>query len=84
MCIRDSFGAAFRLSVRVGETKGRSVAAVKGVEAQKRLDGATAAIESDPFVKELVEGMGAQVVSSSIRPAGGEDSRASEDRGGKP
>ncbi len=77
------FGAGFRLSVRVGETQGRSVAAVRGVEAQKRLDGATAAIESDPFVKDLVEGMGAQVVSSSIRPAGEQDSGASEDRGGK-
>jgi len=54
------------------------------VEAQQRLDGATAALESDPFVKELVEGMGAQVVTSSIRPAGDEESRASGERGGKP
>lgn len=74
------FGPGFRLSVRVGETNGRSVAAVRGVEAQKRLDGATAAIESDPFVKELVEGMGAQVVASSIRPAGDRDSEANDDR----
>jgi len=79
-----AFGAGLRLSVRVGETKGRSVAAVRGVEAQQRLDGATAALESDPFVKELVEGMGAQVVTSSIRPAGDEESRASGERGGKP
>ncbi|MCW5590790.1 MAG: DNA polymerase III subunit gamma/tau [Burkholderiales bacterium] len=74
------FGPGFRLTVRVGETNGRSVAAVRGVEAQKRLDGATAAIESDPFVKELVEGMGAQVVASSIRPAGDRDSEANDDR----
>jgi DNA polymerase-3 subunit gamma/tau len=78
------FGAGFRLTVRVGETNGRSVAAVRGVEAQKRLDGAAAALESDPFVRDLVEGMGAQVVPSSIRPAGEKDSEATENRRGKP
>jgi hypothetical protein len=69
--------------VRVGETQGRSVAAVRGVEVQKRIDNAQAAIESDPFVRDLVEGMGAQVVTSSIRPAGDRDSEATEDRRGK-
>jgi DNA polymerase-3 subunit gamma/tau len=78
------FGAGFRLSVRVGPTSGRSVAAVRGVEAQKRLDGAAAALEADPFVRDLVEGMGAQVVASSIRPAGDRDSGANGHRRGKP
>jgi DNA polymerase-3 subunit gamma/tau len=78
------FGAGFRLSVRVGETNGRSVAAVRGVEAQRKLDGATAAIAADPFVRDLVEGMGAQVVASSIRPANERDSEANDDRRGKP
>ena len=82
--LAPQFGAGFRLSVRVGETNGRSVAAVRGVEAQKRLDGAAAALESDPFVRDLVEGMGAQVVPSSIRPAGETDSEATENRRGKP
>ena len=77
------FGPGFRLSVRVGETNGRSVAAVRGVEAQKKLDGAAAALASDPFVRELVEGMGAQVVASSIRPASDGDSKANDDRRGK-
>jgi DNA polymerase-3 subunit gamma/tau len=78
------FGAGFRLSVRVGETNGKSVAAVRGVEAQKKLDGATAAIAADPFVRDLVEGMGAQVVASSIRPANEKDSETNDDRRGKP
>jgi DNA polymerase III subunit gamma/tau len=78
--LSPQFGAGFRLSVRVGETLGRSVAAVRGVEAQKRIDTATAALESDPFVRDLVEGMGAQIVSSSIRPAGDKDSEATETR----
>ncbi len=82
--IAPRFGAGFRLSVRVGETRGRSVAAVRGDEAQKRLDGAAAALESDPFVKDLVEGMGAQVVASSIRPVGDKESRSTDDRREKP
>jgi DNA polymerase-3 subunit gamma/tau len=82
--IASQFGPGFRLSVRVGETRGRSVAAVRGVEAQKRIDGATAALENDPFVRDLVQGMGAQVVASSIRPAGERDSEARENRRGKP
>ncbi|HEX4944315.1 MAG TPA: DNA polymerase III subunit gamma/tau [Usitatibacteraceae bacterium] len=82
--LAPQFGAGFRLSVRVGETRGRSVAAVRGVEAQQRIDGATAALESDPFVRDLVEGMGAQVVASSIRPAGEKDSGSTENRRSKP
>ncbi|MGE0357574.1 MAG: DNA polymerase III subunit gamma/tau [Burkholderiales bacterium] len=81
--IGPRFGAGFRLSVRVGETRGRSVAEVRGVEAQRRLDGAAAALQDDPFVKDLVEGMGAQVVASSIRPAGDGPPSANEERGGK-
>jgi DNA polymerase-3 subunit gamma/tau len=81
--LAPQFGAGFRLSVKVGETQGRSVAAVRGVEAQKRFDSAQAAIESDPFVRDLVEGMGAQVVASSIRPAGDKESEATDDRRGK-
>ena len=82
--LAPQFGDGFRLSVRVGETKGKSVAAVRGEEAQKKLDGAAAALESDPFVRELVEGMGAQVVTSSIRPAGDTESGATEKRRSKP
>ena len=78
------FGTGFRLTVRVGETKGRSVAAVRGVEEQKRLDGAAAALESDPFVRDLVEGMGAQVIASSIRPAAEGPAGTNEKRSGKP
>jgi DNA polymerase-3 subunit gamma/tau len=82
--IAPRFGAGFRLSVRVGQTRGQSVAAVRGVEAQKKLDGAMAALESDPFVRDLVEGMGAQVVASSVRPVGDKDSEGTDNRRGKP
>ena len=63
------FGSNFRLSVRVGTTGGKSVAAVKSREMEKRQASAAEAIEEDPFVKSLVQDLGAEVVPSSIRPA---------------
>jgi DNA polymerase-3 subunit gamma/tau len=81
--IAPKFGPGFRLTVRVGPTAGNSVAAVRGVEAQKRLDGAMAALESDPFVRDLVEGMGAKVVAASVRPVGDRDSEGTDERRGK-
>ena len=78
------FGSGVRLTVRVGETSGVSVAAVRSSDAQKRLESATQSIETDPFVRELVDGMGAQVVATSIRPAGEAPGEGSETRRGKP
>jgi DNA polymerase-3 subunit gamma/tau len=63
------FGADFRLSVRVGGTSGTSVAAAKSREMAARQANAAEAIEEDPFVRELVRDLGAEVVSSSIRPS---------------
>ena len=63
------FGSNFRLSVRVGPTAGTSVAAAKTREMAQRQASAAEAIEDDPFVRDLVRDLGAEVVSSSIRPA---------------
>ena len=77
------FGTGLRLSVRVGEAPGRSVAAVRSEESQRKRDGAAAALERDPFVRDLVEGMGAQVVPASIRPAGDVPDDNADRRSGK-
>jgi DNA polymerase-3 subunit gamma/tau len=61
------FGSGLRLSVRVGATAGASVAAAKSREMAQRQANAAEAIEEDPFVRELVRDLGAEVVSSSIR-----------------
>jgi DNA polymerase III subunit gamma/tau len=63
------FGAGVRLSVRVGGTTGASLAAARSKETARRQASATEAIEEDPFVRELVRDLGAEVVASSIRPA---------------
>ncbi|HUP30141.1 MAG TPA: DNA polymerase III subunit gamma/tau [Usitatibacter sp.] len=63
------FGAAFKLTVRVGTTSGTSIAAARSREMEKKQASAAEAIEEDPFVRELVRDLGAEVVPSSIRPA---------------
>jgi DNA polymerase III subunit gamma/tau len=82
--LATQFGAGFRLSVKVGQTTGSSVAAIRGSESQKRLDVAAAALERDPFVRDLVDGMGAQVIGSSIRPAGEAESEKTGNRRADP
>jgi DNA polymerase III subunit gamma/tau len=63
------FGPGFRLTVRVGATAGASVAAAKSREMAEKQASAAEAIEDDPFVRDLVRDLGAEVVPSSIRPA---------------
>jgi len=63
------FGPALRVTVRVGPTAGTSLAAAKSRDMAQRQASAAEAIEDDPFVRDLVRDLGAEVVSSSIRPA---------------
>ena len=63
------FGVGLRVNVRVGPTAGTSIAAAKSRELAVRQASAAEAIEEDPFVRDLVRDLGAEVVSSSIRPA---------------
>jgi DNA polymerase III subunit gamma/tau len=62
------FGPGLRLSVKVGATSGASVAAIRTREDEERRESAAEAIEADPFVRELVRDLGAEVVTSSIKP----------------
>jgi DNA polymerase-3 subunit gamma/tau len=67
--LQQHFGPATRLTVKVGATAGLSVAAARSRDQAKRQAHAAEAIEDDPFVRDLVRDLGAEVVSSSIRPA---------------
>ncbi len=62
------FGPGLRLAVKVGATSGASLAAIRSREDEQRRETAAEAIESDPFVRELVRDLGAEVVASSIKP----------------
>ncbi|MCZ7564122.1 MAG: hypothetical protein M5U08_10260 [Burkholderiales bacterium] len=62
-------GASVGLTVRIGATRGDSVAAIQEGERKALQDQATASIQSDAFVRDLVEQFDGTVVDSSIKPA---------------
>jgi DNA polymerase III subunit gamma/tau len=62
------FGPNLRVTVRVGSIQGKTVAAAKSREQEQLQARATQSIEGDPFVRSLVQDLGAEVVPSSIRP----------------
>ena len=63
------FGANLRLNIRISDVAGKSLAAVQDRERSARQVAAEAAILSDPFINNLKQDFGAEVVPSSIRPA---------------
>lgn len=67
--LEKHLGSAVRLEISIGGSSGNTMAEIEERENRKRLDQAAAAIEADPFVRELVENLDARVLSSSIKPA---------------
>jgi DNA polymerase-3 subunit gamma/tau len=63
------FGVNFRLHIRIGDVAGKSLAAVEDRDRSARQVAAEAAILADPFINNLKQDFGAEVVASSIRPA---------------
>jgi len=66
--LEKHFGARLRLIVTVADDAGGSPAAIAGREKQRQHAQAAAAIEHDPFVRELLENFDGRVVDSSIKP----------------
>jgi DNA polymerase-3 subunit gamma/tau len=63
------FGSNLRMNIRIGDVAGKSLAAVEDGERSARQIAAEAAILSDPFINNLKQEFGVEVVPSSIRPA---------------
>ena len=63
------FGANLRVNIRIGDVAGKSLAATEDRERSDRQVAAEAAILADPFINNLKQDFGAEVVPSSIRPA---------------
>ncbi len=57
-----------KLEISVGPSNGTTIAEIRERENEQRQNEAVAAIERDPFVKDLIENLDARVVSSSIKP----------------
>jgi DNA polymerase-3 subunit gamma/tau len=66
--LEQHFGGKLRLVIQVADSAGSSPAAVADREKQKKQAQATAAIEQDPFVRDLVENFDGRIVESSIKP----------------
>ncbi|HEX9179801.1 MAG TPA: DNA polymerase III subunit gamma/tau [Burkholderiales bacterium] len=66
--VRDCLGRPYRLQFAVGDTSGQSAAEVEERERQAKQARAVQSIESDPFVREVVENFDARLIQSSIKP----------------
>ena len=65
--LRKRFGERLRVKIEVGG-KGNTPAAQEDREQQEKLDHAIEAIDTDPFVRDLVENLDAKVIDDSIKP----------------
>jgi DNA polymerase-3 subunit gamma/tau len=68
LALEQHLGTKIRLEISVGAGNGNTLAAVQERENQQRQSAAAAAIGGDPFVRELIEHLGARVLSSTIKP----------------
>ena len=66
--LREHLGKPVRLKFSVGIVNGMSPAEQENREKQEKQSQAIAAIESDPFVRELVENFDAKLIVPSIKP----------------
>lgn len=62
-------GANLRLNIRVGDVSGATLAAHEDRTRSQQQKAAETAIDEDPFIKNLKQEFGAEVVRASIRPA---------------
>jgi DNA polymerase-3 subunit gamma/tau len=68
--LRDRHGAALQVKFEIGAAAGQTPQQVRTRERDARQAEAVAAIESDPFIRELVEQFDARIDESTIRPLG--------------
>ncbi len=68
--LRDKYGAALQVTFEIGAAAEKTPQQVRTRIKEARQRDAVAAIESDPFVRELVEQFGGRIDASTIQPLG--------------
>jgi DNA polymerase-3 subunit gamma/tau len=68
--LRDKYGAALQVTFEIGAAAEKTPQQVRTRIKEARQRDAVAAIESDPFVRELVEQLGGRIDASTIQPLG--------------
>ncbi len=66
--LEDYFKKTIDIKFLIGTLSGMTVAAIEDQEKQLKQSQAIAAIEADPFVREVVENFDAKLIVSSIKP----------------
>jgi DNA polymerase-3 subunit gamma/tau len=68
--LRDTYGATLAVTIEIGAAADKTPQQVRTRIKQARQAEAVAAIEADPFVRELVDQFGGQLDAASIQPLG--------------
>ncbi|MHB1092330.1 DNA polymerase III subunit gamma/tau [Thiobacillus sp.] len=68
--LHDKYGATLKISFEIGTAAGQTPQQARTRIREARHAEAVAAIESDPFVRELVDQFGGQIDASTIQPLG--------------
>jgi DNA polymerase-3 subunit gamma/tau len=68
LALEQHLRAKLKLEIDVGPGNGGTLAEIRDRENEQRLGTATAAIDDDPFVRDLIENFGARVLPSTIKP----------------
>ncbi|MPS26811.1 MAG: DNA polymerase III subunit gamma/tau [Alcaligenaceae bacterium] len=76
--LEQHFGVPLRLRFEIGQTGDATAFAVAESERQARQAEAERAILADPFVRELLDSFGGQIVPDSIRPVSSESKQGTQ------
>lgn len=68
--LRDKYGSALSVTIEIGAAAEQTPQRVRTRVKEARQREATAAVESDPFVRELLDQFGGQIDPASIQPLG--------------
>ncbi len=66
--LEQNLGAKIKLDIEIGPGNGNTLAEIRDRENEQKLSTAAAAIDGDPFVRDLIENFGARVLPSTIKP----------------
>ena len=66
--VEEHLGRSIRLKFGIGDPLGHTPAQLSEQEKRSKLASAAQALDADPFVRGLVEDLGARVIPDSIKP----------------
>jgi DNA polymerase-3 subunit gamma/tau len=66
--LEEHLGTKLKLDIAVGPSSGNTLAEIRDRDKEQKLNTAVAAIDGDPFVRELIDNFGARIVPSTIKP----------------